>query len=59
MISNFERLQHEIMRMNESRLKEIKNEKECDNETATLLWNADVLEEILMMMKMKSLKGKR
>jgi len=39
-------MQDEMLRLHQSRLKEIKNEKERDREIANLLWNADVLEEI-------------
>ena len=43
--ANLEVLQHEILRLNESRLKKIKNPKERENERTALLMNADVLEE--------------
>lgn len=38
-------MQHEILRLNELRLKKIKNPKERENERAALLMNADMLDE--------------
>ena len=43
--ASFERMQHEILRLNASRLRKIKNPKERETERAALLANADVLEE--------------
>ncbi len=43
--ANLEIMQHEILRLNELRLKKIKNPKERENERAALLMNADMLDE--------------
>ncbi len=43
--ANLEILQHEILRLNQSRLEKIKNPKERNNEMSALLMNANVLDE--------------